>query len=189
MPQTAKARATAKRIADVAAELFARNGYPATTIANVGSEAGVAPGTVMLHFGSKSQLATAAFADQIRAVVNDARPNARGATLTDDLADFVRPIYAWYASHASFAPDLLREALFSDGPWAAHYANTVRNTVETFASIIASHGNGGSSIELIAEGLLADYLLVLFQGLRGTFDSVEAQLAHFLDLASTRLHP
>lgn len=186
MAKTPKAQATAQRIADAAAALFAQEGYQATTVTDVAEAAAVAPGTVMLHFGSKSQLATAAFADHIAAVVSASRPTGHSASLVDDLLAFVTPIYEWYSQSASFAPDLLREALFSDGPWAEHYADTVTHTVEAFAFIIAGHVEADAPIALLAEGMLADYLLVLFQGLRGRFDAVADQAEHFGDLAASR---
>lgn len=100
----------------------------------------------------------------------------------------VRPLYLWYEEHRGVAHDLLREALFSDGPWGEYYSRTVAQTVVSFAEVVQEHGSlAGAEASVVAEGLLADYLLVLLQGLRGAHESVETQIAHFLDLASTRL--
>lgn len=184
MSQTAKAQETARRISAAAAVLFAERGFEATTIAAVAESAKVATGTVMLHFGSKSQLATAVFSDHIAETVRGALGRVPGDELMDDLASFVKPIYRWYDDHGSFAPDLLREALFSDGPWAAHYAETVAVTIGEFANIVQRHTRR-SDTAAVAESLLADYLLVLMQGLRGTFETVDAQTAHFTTLAQT----
>lgn len=182
--QTAKAQATAQRIADAAAELFARHGFDNTTIGAVAESAQVAPGTVMLHFGTKSQLATAAFADQIRDVVEASRRAAKGASVGDELAQFVRPIYDWYARNASFAPDLLREALFSEGPWSQHYEQTVASTVAAFAEIVERH-HPSRDTAVIAEGLLGDYLLVLLRSFRQTEVELDT-VARFVRLAATR---
>jgi AcrR family transcriptional regulator len=51
-----KARLTRTRILDSAARLFLRRGYPKTTLAAVGAEAGVAADTVLHLFGSKRGL-------------------------------------------------------------------------------------------------------------------------------------
>lgn len=188
MAQTAKAAATANRIAGVAADLFFANGFDATTIAQVATAADVASGTVLLHFGSKSELATAAFANEIRALVERAAENLPGTSAQADLRAFIGTLYAWYAEHERVAPALLRQALFSSGPWAIHYQATVAETVRVLSSAVANHHKiTDGEQELLGQGLLADYLLVLLQGLAGTFDSVTDQVDHFLRLAHTRL--
>lgn len=48
---------TARRILAAAGELFARQGYAATTVEAVASRAGVGPATVYLRFGTKAALA------------------------------------------------------------------------------------------------------------------------------------
>ncbi len=191
MAPRSKSQQTALRISASAGELFFAHGFSATTIAQVAERSDVAVGTVMLHFGSKSELATAAFADAVAEVVQrsvDAASQRTVSDLPDDLGEFVRPIYAWYSTHGDVAPDLLREALFANGEWAEHYGQTVSRTVRAFAEIIASHHQGGfdSDASLLGEGLLADYLIVLLRGLRGEFDSVDDQVARFKQLAATR---
>lgn len=186
--QTPKAQATTKRIAAEAARLFFEQGYGATTVAEVARAAGVAAGTVMLHFGSKSALATAAFADRIAETVATAAAARTGTSVSADLTSLVAPLYRWYDQHQVVANDLLREALFTDGPWGDYYARTVAQTVVSFAEVVEAHGSlSGADAEVVAEGLLADYLLVLLQGLRGRFESVDAQVDYFLALAQTRL--
>lgn len=185
MPTTPKAEATARRIADAAGELLFTNGYGATTIAEVADAAEVAAGTVMLHFGSKSALATAAFADRIAATVDAASQSISGASMAADLESLVRPLFEWYRANETVVGDLLKEALFADGPWAAYYAATVARTVETLAKIVERHDPHRPS-QLVAESLLADYLLVVLQGLAGSFDSIDDQVDHFLALVDSR---
>jgi len=188
--QTQKSQRTAARIAAAAGELFFTQGYAETTIAQVAAASEVATGTVMLHFGSKSELATAAFADRIAAIVQDsaaALEASPGESMREELAAFVRPIYAWYGRNAEVAPDLLREALFADGPWADHYGRTVAATVAVFAKICERHRPSLPDAALVGEGLLADYLIVLLRGLRGTFATIEDQVDRFSDLATTRV--
>jgi len=186
--QTEKARATAGRIADVAARLFLNDGYDATTIAAVAAGADVAAGTVLLHFGSKSELATAAFANEIRALVQRATREVPGTSTTVDLRAFIGVLYRWYDDHGTVAPTLLRHALFSSGPWAIHYRDTVGQTVTVIGTILTRHlVVDPDELELLGQGVLAEYLLVLMQGMAGTFDSVDTQIEHFLALADTRL--
>jgi AcrR family transcriptional regulator len=64
----------AARIRNAALELFAQNGVKATTIRDVAEKAGVSPGLVQHHFGTKASLRRAV--DEF--VLNDAR-----STITD----------------------------------------------------------------------------------------------------------
>ncbi len=188
MAATDKSQRTAARIAAAAAELFFDQGFTDTTIAQVADRSNVAAGTVMLHFGSKSDLATAAFADQIATVVQssvDALADANQTSLESSLAAFVRPIFGWYEANLEVAPDLLREALFAEGKWAEHYTQTVNKTVTAFAQIAAEHRDR-DDVALVGEGLLADYFIVLLRGFRGEFGSVDEQIERFVSLARTR---
>jgi len=186
MAVTDKARATASTISAVAAQLFREQGFDGTTVSDVAAGAGVATGTVLLHFGSKSALATAAFTEQIAEEVRIAAATLPGTSIADDLAHVVRQLYTWYESNEVVATALLRESLFSDGPWSARYAGAVAKTIELFSAIDRRHaGTAAGTIEstLAGERLLADYLLVLLRARRGQYESVEDQVRHFLDLA------
>lgn len=185
MAQTSKAQATARRISTAAAALFAEHGYDDTTIAAVAEASDVAVGTVMLHFGSKSQLATAVFSNQIATLVAGAQKNLPGEDLMGDLDAFVGQFFAWYDERLRYAPDLLRECLFSSGPWAQYYAQTVLATSAAFQNIVTTH-TGRADAPAVAEGLIGDYLVVLLQGFRGLFNDVDHQTTHFLKVAATR---
>ena len=187
-----KSERTARRIAGVAAELFLHQGFETATVAQVAEAAEVATGTVLLHFGSKAQLATAAFAQQIRHVGSKAGETVPEAPIDVQLVHVVRSLYSWYETHAAVATILLKEALFSTGPWADHYNQTVQQTVQLFGTLVKNHQEQGTLAsdidpELAAEGILADYLLVLLQGLRGLQHSVDEQCEHFRDLTGQRL--
>ncbi|MBO3748451.1 helix-turn-helix transcriptional regulator [Streptosporangiaceae bacterium NEAU-GS5] len=60
MVKTARSRATRRRIAEAAAELFVRDGYLQTTMAAIAREAGVAVQTLYLAFEGKAAILSAA---------------------------------------------------------------------------------------------------------------------------------
>ncbi len=187
-----KAEATALRIVTAAAKRFATHGFDATTIAQVAQDADVATGTVLLHFGSKSQLATAAFASEIQQAVRVAAAGAQPGDAVSELTHIAESLYRWYSDHQSMRSTLLREALFSDGPWAARYNETVEATAALFGEIIARHQQADTldralDTQLLAQGTLADYLLVLIQGLRGSFADAAEQTERFRSLTAQRL--
>lgn len=193
MAQTKKAQATAARIATAAGELFLDQGYDHTTIGQVAHQAGVAAGTVLLHFDTKSELATAAFTQQIGATVQ--RSRQRGSSAGDPIGDvvgLVEPLYRWYGAHQPASSQLLRQALFSDGPWGQRYNEMVQETAALFTSIVAEHqalSRLATYLDPVATGqsLLAIYLLILLQGLRGLLETPDDQLEVFTALARNLL--
>jgi len=67
------------RIRDVAVELFASRGYRGTTIRDVAAEAGVSPGLVQHHFGTKEGLREACdehLAETLRAIMASQTPRS-----------------------------------------------------------------------------------------------------------------
>lgn len=196
MARTPKAQATASRIGEAAATLFLERGFEATTIAEVAAAAGVASGTVLLHFGSKSELATAAFALNISGAVSDAVASLPDASARLQVSHIVEHLYRWYRTHGDLATVLLRESLFSTGVTADQYSGAVADTVRAFQQICAAElpesdrfrdaQARATHTAHLGEGLLADYLLVLVQGLRGRFETVESQVEHFNRLAALR---
>ncbi len=82
----AQGEAPQQRILNVAAELFARDGYHATSIRDIAREVGVTPGAIYAHYPSKSRLLLAVYAagvDAIGAALDDAAGS--GATPGQDL--------------------------------------------------------------------------------------------------------
>ncbi len=74
-----KDEAPQQRFLDVAAELFARHGYHATSIRDIARELGVTPGAVYAHFPSKSRILLAVYEEGVRRV-SAAVDAAAGAT-------------------------------------------------------------------------------------------------------------
>jgi AcrR family transcriptional regulator len=53
---TGSAEDTRGRVVDVAVELFAANGFHGTSVSDIGSQAGLQPGALYYHIGSKEEL-------------------------------------------------------------------------------------------------------------------------------------
>jgi AcrR family transcriptional regulator len=70
-----------RRFLDVAAELFARHGYHATSIRDIARALGVTPGAVYAHFASKSGILLAVYEEGVRQV-SEAVDGAAGAGKT-----------------------------------------------------------------------------------------------------------
>lgn len=185
-PAQTKAERTAQRILEAAVHAFFAEGFDQTSINRIASDAGVAPGTVLLHFGSKSELATTAFAMRIKQAVESATAVAPSGRPVDDVVGVARALFAFYQQHQTVAAGLLREALFTGGAAGERYRLTVEATVVAFARLVGP-AVAAADVAVVAEGVLADYLIVLLRLVRGEIDDVDHAAARFRRLAETRL--
>jgi TetR/AcrR family transcriptional regulator len=102
----------ARRILCAAAELFARQGYAGTSIADVARAAEVSKATVFHHFRSKQALYTALLETSLGDFVTEFGPLiAPGESLGDALERFTRTHQARLRDHAGIAQLFLREML------------------------------------------------------------------------------
>ena len=103
-------------ILDAAAALFAERGYSATSLADVGLQAGVSRGTPGYFFGSKAALYRAVIdrcCDEVRQAVRSGRARAResGRSPQDILAGAVGEYFDFLHAHPEFVRLIERAAL------------------------------------------------------------------------------
>lgn len=117
--------ATRARILDVARAHLERDGFEATSIRGVATEAGVAAGTVLLHFADKQDLLHAALFEDLESRWAVARKGARHRSLEADLVAVARAFFEHYAARPALSRALLRESLFAAPPWSERFAGQV----------------------------------------------------------------
>jgi len=114
--------ATRARILEVARLHFERQGFEGASIRGIAEEAGVASGTVLLHFGDKASLLHAALHDHLEAAIGQSlRASSRGR-LSLRLSAVVQPFYAYYEARPRLSRVLLRESLLAKPPWRERFA-------------------------------------------------------------------
>jgi AcrR family transcriptional regulator len=123
--RAAQKAATRARVLEVARAQLERDGYEATGIRSVARAAGVAAGTVLLHFRDKQDLLHAALADELERTWARARRTARGRSLEDDLHALARTFFDHYLRRPALSRALLEESLFAAPPWSARFAAQV----------------------------------------------------------------
>lgn len=123
--RTDQKAATRARILDVARAHLERDGFEATSIRGVAAEAGVAAGTVLLHFADKQDLLHAALFEDLEARWAVARKGARHRSLEADLVAVARAFFEHYAARPTLSRALLRESLFAAPPWSERFAGQV----------------------------------------------------------------
>ena len=182
------AEGTADRVLAVARERFLRDGFEATTVRAIAADAGVATGTVLLHHGSKRQLAASVLAGALRPVVTAAADGIdAGATPLDRVVAAGAVVHRWFVADAQVLTGLLRESLLTPG----HTAVEAR-MVLLFARVLEEDRRAGRlpedlDVRLVAEGLAADHQHVLLQTLRSEAPGDAPAAARFRALAGTRL--
>lgn len=117
---------TRARILEAARAHFERDGFDAANLRAIAADAGVAAGTVLLHFQDKRDLLHAALFNDLEAMIDGAlaAPPRRGKLLTRLLA-LARPFFAYYAARPALSRTLLREALLADPPWRDRFTAQV----------------------------------------------------------------
>lgn len=117
----AQKQGTQQRILEVARVHFERHGFDGASFRGIAEEAGVASGTVVLHFVDKRGLLHAALHDDLASVVARGVAAEGKGTIVDRLAAVVAPAYAYYALRPALSRTLLESALFADSPWRERF--------------------------------------------------------------------
>ncbi len=139
----AQKQATQARILDVARLHFEREGFERANVRTIASEAGVAAGTVLLHFTDKLGLLHAALHDDLEATIARclASPNRGG--LLARMCAVARPFYAYYAARPRLSKVLLKESLLADPPWRERFTHQLtRVLVHVVAIVEQAKANG-----------------------------------------------
>ncbi|HLN16187.1 MAG TPA: TetR/AcrR family transcriptional regulator [Acidimicrobiales bacterium] len=123
MPDTA--RTARRQPADVRREqllgaaeaVMVTKGFDATSVADVAAAAGLAKGTVYLHFGSKAELLAALrarYLQQFGGALEESQRRAGARDPARRLACFVEELFAFSTSHVALHHVLFHEAGFSE---------------------------------------------------------------------------
>lgn len=107
-----KGRRTTNRILDAAEELFAQNGYGATSLRDIAAKVGLQQPALYKHFAGKDDLYRQVYERALKPMTDLmdevlARPEADFADLTDRMTDLL-------AQHPNIARLLIRAAISSD---------------------------------------------------------------------------
>jgi AcrR family transcriptional regulator len=151
----ARKEGTQARILEVARLHFERDGFDAASIRAIAAEAGVASGTVLLHFSDKLGLLHAALHDNLEDAIERclAAPN-RGPLLAR-LCGLARPFYAYYARRPALSKVLLRESLFAEPPWRERFGEQLARVQARVVAIVEESRAKGEIAPATHAGLFA----------------------------------
>lgn len=165
---------TRARILDAARARLEAAGFEATSIRDVAKDAGVAAGTVLLHFPDKRDLMHAALFDGLEAVWAEARrPRREPGRLDAELTAIAGAFFAFYAARPALSRALLRESLFAAPPWTARFGAQVAEVhahVVGRASAARARGELADDLdlELVGAAFLSFYYFALLAWAQGS---------------------
>jgi AcrR family transcriptional regulator len=164
--------ATRARILEVAKAQLEALGFEATSIRGVAKAAGVATGTVLLHFPDKRELLHASLFEDLERTWAAVRVTKGKRTLRRELARIAKAFFDYYAHRPLLSRALLRESMFAEPPWASRFAAQVADVhrhVATLALRARERGEIGARTEpdVLAAAFFAFYYFALLAWLQG----------------------
>lgn len=115
-----KAR-TQHALLDAARTAFEEAGYEGASVRDIAAAAGVSPGTVLHHFGSKQQLLYAALFSALEEALEAAVAGVGPPPLQEQLDRLARAVFLHYQERPRLSRVLLKESLFAEPPWAERF--------------------------------------------------------------------
>lgn len=135
--RAAQKASTRARILEAARAELERSGFDDTGIRSVADAAGVAAGTVLLHFKDKRDLLHAALFDDLEQTWAKARALPATDLLVDDLVAIATAFFRYYAARPTLSRALLRESLFATPPWSERFTRQVGEVHAHVAGLVA----------------------------------------------------
>jgi AcrR family transcriptional regulator len=115
-----KAR-TYHAVLDAARTAFEDAGYDGASLRDIAAAAGVSPGTVLHHFGSKQELLYATLFSALEEALEAAVAGVGPPPLEDQLDRLARAVFLHYQERPRLSRVLLKESLFAEPPWAERF--------------------------------------------------------------------
>ena len=126
MTRSDKKAETRASILDAAKALFEQEGFDGASIRAIAERAGVAGGTVMLHFDDKKDLLHSTLFEDLRSSVHQTLESLpEHGPLEEQLSHITRGLFAYYEARPTLSPVLLEESLFAEAPWNARFGQQV----------------------------------------------------------------
>ncbi|WP_437669029.1 TetR/AcrR family transcriptional regulator [Sorangium sp. So ce131] len=168
----AQKEATRARILETARDHFERHGFEAANVRAIAADAGVAAGTVLLHFQDKRDLLHAALFDDLAAAAAEAVADEQPGTLEQQLHRLAAAFFAYYARRPALSKTLLREALFADPPWQERFTGQVASVHARVAALFdAARARGevaeGADAALFGVAFFSFYYFTLIAWVQG----------------------
>lgn len=161
--------------------LFAQHGFERTTIRDVAARAGVAVGTVFVHFPDKNVLLAATLDAQIASTLSRAWSTLPEGSAREQLRHVIGALYRMYARSPALARVLIKESLFLEGPGKPAAEARLGEFLQALTAVLSRSGvlRTGLDASDAASAVFAAYLACLVEGLSSARFEPKRQLARF----------
>ena len=180
-------QATRARILEAAKAQLEAVGFEQTNIRGIAKAAGVATGTVLLHFADKRDLLHAAVFEDLEQTWAAAKAaRGRRRDLQEQLTTIVTAFFEYYARRPTLSRTLLRESLFAQPPWSQRFAAQVADVhrhVVVLAEEAKARGELDASLDsnLLGASFFSFYYFALLAWLQGGHEAPQRLFDRMLD--------
>jgi AcrR family transcriptional regulator len=154
---------TRQRLLEVARRQFGEHGFEATQLREIAREAGVALGTLYVHFADKRDLLHTALFDDLEQALQDALQSGP-APLEPWLVHLAGVFFDHYAARPALSRVLLRESLVCEPPWSTRFTGQLARVhaavVQRF-EVARSQGEVSGDAALFAVAFISFYTFAL----------------------------
>ena len=154
MPPAALSRRAAQKaetralILDAARALFEEKGYEGATMRAVAARAGVAPGTIFVHFADKGELLIEALLEDLHRVDADVFGSLPlDAPLVEQILHLARVSYAYWARRPSLSRVLIQKMWFVAGEAGERYRAESQQFLQLGAGLLEQAKQRGELAE------------------------------------------
>ena len=119
--------ATRTAVLNAAKEEFERVGFQSASVRTIAKLAGVSPGTVIHHYGEKTDLLHAAFFEDLDDAIKRGLAPVKQASIEQQLTKLTRAVFKYYQRRPQLSRTLLKESLFADPPWKERFQEQTTN--------------------------------------------------------------
>jgi AcrR family transcriptional regulator len=153
-----------RRIRSSARELFAEQGFDATSTRQIADHAGVGLATLFLYASDKRDLLFLACNDDLDRLTESGFADVdAGRPLRDQLTTALRHFFIFYQQNVRLSQDLLRELTFyTSGQHSARFQGIRRRTIQRIAGLIDGAKKRGEVGQRPATALAAEVLFFVF---------------------------
>ena len=164
-----RSRITREKILAVARTLFDADGYENVSVDEIARSAGVAKGTVFVHFPDKASLLTAVRISELEELLDQTKTRVRqleGTDALDIITDLLTPWLALFAAHRDFTRIFLNQSELRGGSSALRLYEVCLGLdtalQETVSYLISARALTRSvSVNVYTQGILAFFYHVV----------------------------
>jgi AcrR family transcriptional regulator len=185
---------TRQRLLTVAREVFEEHGFAGANLRLIAKQAGVALGTIFVHFKDKQDLLHAALFEDLAAALAGALEQPEQDSLEAWLEQLTDRMLAYYEARPVLSRVLLQQSLLADPPWAERFAaqlSEVHAAVVRRATLAQEQGNllPDANLPLFAAAYVSFYMFGLISWAQKAHPAPRALVQHLVAQHLLALRP